>query len=362
MPNEYIVSGTLIYGDEFELKEGYVVVKDGRIKEVCFERHESEISGLICPAFINAHTHVGDSFAKDVPYMPLIDIVAPPDGLKHRLLAATPKEEIARGITSTLNDMAATGTGFFIDFRENGIQGAELLRSLAGSRACILGRPTAADSIEDVLKVSDGAGISGANDIPRSLLDSIVKNTRKAGKIVGIHAGELNTSDIHTAIDTMPDFLIHMTQASDEDIRKVNDEGIPVAVCPRSNMVTGVGLPPVRKMYDEGICLALGTDNVMLNSANMFAEMEWVAKAFLHDDAYTLCMATLNGARIAGLEKTKGSIMAGKDADIIVMDTSSDNLRGSKNLLSSVVRRGRPDDISYFMYEGKIWQNCSRKS
>jgi cytosine/adenosine deaminase-related metal-dependent hydrolase len=69
-------------------------------------------------------------------------------------------------------------------------------------------------------------------------------------------------------------------------------------------------------------------------------------------------MATLNGARLMG--KNAGSIEAGKDADLLVINQMSDNLKGSKNLLSSVVRRARPDDISYFIDEGRLWRNYSR--
>lgn len=360
MPNEYIVSGTIIYGDDFEIKEGYVVVSDGKIKEVGFDRHESDISGIICPAFINAHTHVGDSFVKDVPYMPLVDLVAPPDGLKHRLLSQVSKDEISRGMAYTLNDMAATGTCRFMDFRENGVAGVELLRSIAGHKATILGRPTETDTAEDVLRVSDGIGISGANDIPRDVLYTLVQKAKNYGKIVGIHAGELNRSDVDTAIDAMPDFLVHMTQAIDSDIKRLQDENLPVVVCPRSNMVTGVGLPPIKKMADAGICLAIGTDNVMLNSSNMFSEMEWIAKAFLHDDTYTLRMATLNGARLMRCDKTCGSITAGKEASFMVLNKNSSNLKGYKNPINSIVRRARPDDISYFIDGGRIWRNCSR--
>ena len=358
MPHEYIVSGTILYGDDFEPREGYVVISGRKIKEIGFERHDSEVSGLICPAFINAHTHVGDSIAKDLPYMPLVDLVAPPDGLKHKILGAASAEEISEGIKASLSDMRRTGTFNFIDFRENGAAGSRLLRELAGNRAMILGRLAGDDTIDDVLKESDGFGISSTRDIPEDVLRAIVEKAKNSHKTVGIHAGELNRNDIDTAIDIMPDFLVHMTQAVAPDIQRIADHNIPVVVCPRSNAITGVGQPPVKAMREAGIELALGTDNVMLNSSDMFAEMSWIAKAFLHDDAYTLKMATLNGARLMG--KNAGSIEAGKDADLLVINQMSDNLKGSKNLLSSVVRRARPDDISYFIDEGRLWRNYSR--
>lgn len=362
MPVELIISGDIIYGDELEVREGYVVVRDGRIREVGFDRVESEIRGLVCPAFVNAHTHVGDSVAKDLPYMPLDDLVKPPDGLKHRVLRAASQEAIAEGIRSTLADMAATGTGHCADFRENGAEGACLLRELAGDRATILGRVSSGDTVEDVLRYADGLGFSGANDIPRDALFSMAKKAKDRGKMIGIHAGELNRSDIETAIELSPDFLVHMTHASDRDIARARDRNIPVVVCPRSNVATGVGFPPVKKMADAGLLLGLGTDNLMINGPDMFAEMEWASKLYVRDDRLALRMATVDGARLLGKGDCKGSIEAGKDADIIVIDKGSNNLRCSKNLLSSLVRRARPDDISFFIIGGRVWRNSSRKS
>jgi cytosine/adenosine deaminase-related metal-dependent hydrolase len=362
MPGELIISGVVICGDELELREGYVVVRDGKIREIGFDRVTSEIDGLVCPAFVNAHTHVGDSVAKDLPYMPLDDLVKPPDGLKHRILRAASPGQIAEGIRSTLADMAATGTGHCADFRENGAEGARLLRELAGDRATILGRVAGDETVEDVLRYADGLGFSGANDIPRDALFSMAQKAKDHRKMLGIHAGELNRSDIETAMELRPDFLVHMTHATDRDIARALDLGLPVAVCPRSNVATGVGYPPVKKMAEAGLLLGLGTDNVMINGPDMFAEMEWASKAFVRDDLLTLRMATVNGARLLGNQARKGSIVTGKDADIIVLDKGSNNLRCSKNLLSSLVRRARPDDISYFISGGRVWQNSSRKS
>lgn len=361
MSGEYVVSGTILYGDEFEAREGYVVVSGSKIREVGFERCDSDIRGLICPAFVNAHTHLGDAIVKDPPFMPLVDLVAPPDGLKHRVLNAASPAEIAEGIRSSLGAMGRTGTCHCVDFRENGAAGARLLKGIAGPRATVLGRPAPGDTIESVLAEADGTGISSTRDLPPGAAEDIAEKTKKTGKIIGIHAGELNRDDIDTAIDIMPGFLVHMTHAAAKDMKRAADNGIPVVTCPRSNAITGAGLPPLKEMREAGATLALGTDNVMLNSPDMFREMEWADKLFLHDDEFVLRMATLNGAKIARLNK--GSILPGKDADFLVFDLKSDTFKSSQNLLSTVVRRAGPDDIGYFIYEGKAWRNnYSRRS
>jgi cytosine/adenosine deaminase-related metal-dependent hydrolase len=109
--------------------------------------------------------------------------------------------------------------------------------------------------------------------------------------------------------------------------------------------MTGVGLPPVAAMSRLGINLAAGTDNVMINSPDMFEEMHLIANALLHDDRQVFKMCTLNGATIAGLDQRLGSIREGKEARVMVIDNKSNNMWGSMRPLSSIVRRAGPSDI-----------------
>ena len=49
-------------------------------------------------------------------------------------------------------------------------------------------------------------------------------------------------------------------------------------MCPRANATLNVGVAPLNKMIDYGIRPLLGSDNVMLNSPNMFRELEFTLK------------------------------------------------------------------------------------
>jgi cytosine/adenosine deaminase-related metal-dependent hydrolase len=135
-----------------------------------------------------------------------------------------------------------------------------------------------------------------------------------------------------------------MTHAEEYDLKRVAENDIPIVVCPRSNFVTGVGMAPITKMLDNGIKVAIGTDNVMLNSASMFSEMEILSKIFGIDDRQVFMMCTLMGATILGLENT-GSILEGNKAKIMIINGSSNNLTGIRETVSGIVRRARPDDI-----------------
>jgi cytosine/adenosine deaminase-related metal-dependent hydrolase len=98
-------------------------------------------------------------------------------------------------------------------------------------------------------------------------------------------------------------------------------------------------------MTAEGIVLGVGTDNVMLNSPNLFDEMHLLGKALLHDDRQVFKMCTLNGAKIMRIDQRLGSIREGKEARVMVINSRSNNLWGSVNPLASVVRRAEPSDI-----------------
>jgi cytosine/adenosine deaminase-related metal-dependent hydrolase len=91
--------------------------------------------------------------------------------------------------------------------------------------------------------------------------------------------------------------------------------------------------------------VALGTDNVMLNSPNMLSEMKMVSKALVHDDGQVFKMCTLNGAKLLGVDRSAGSIDEGRECRVMVIDERSNNMWGSSDPLASVVRRARPSDI-----------------
>jgi len=159
MTYECVVSGIVLYGDEFDVMEGYVVIRDGIIREVGTGEVDSSIQGLIVPAFVNAHTHVGDSVAKDVSFDSLRGLVKP-GGLKYKLLSEVSEEKLIESMRSCLFDMKRTGTCTFVDFREGGVSGVGALRQarIDGLRDIILGRPGS---------IRTGAGFPGSHDACR---------------------------------------------------------------------------------------------------------------------------------------------------------------------------------------------------
>ena len=340
-----ILEGTILRGRSFEPVEGRLVVENGEIQAI--EEAESRSDDVLLPTFVNAHTHVGDAIAKEAggEGMSVEELVAPPDGLKHRLLAAADRGAQVTAIRRSLRFMADTGTAAHVDFRENGVEGIEILRE-AGEGvpldSVILGR----ESIE-AMEASDGFGASGANDGDFSRER---RATKRAGKLFGIHAGEVDGSDVNPALDMDPDFLVHVVHPAPLHLERIADSEVPVVCCPRSNLVTGAGVPPIRELADR-TRVALGTDNVMLNSPSMFREMEFAAKLADVSAPEVLAMATANGAAIAG--RDDGVLEAGRPANVLVLDGDSDNLAGAVDVVRAVVRRAGAADVKDVVRAGE---------
>lgn len=330
------LEGTVLAGPSFDPVRGRVVVEDGRITAV--EETSTDSTDIILPAFVNAHTHLGDSVAKEAAVgLSLDEAVAPPDSLKHRRLAAVDRSDLVSAMRRTLRFMRRTGTVSCLDFREFGIDGARALREAAEPvpfEPFVFGSGDPA-----VLDVADGYGASGANDDDFAAERAACEDR---GLPFAIHAGEPDATDIHPALDLDPDLLVHMVHAEPEHLDRVADRSVPVAVCPRANTVLDVGTPPVRELLDH-TTVALGTDNVMLNPPSMFREMAYAAKRFDVTSREVLRMATVAGAEIAGLDC--GVVAPGRRAELVVLDGDSDNLSGTADPVRAVVRRATALDV-----------------
>ena len=68
----------------------------------------------------------------------------------------------------------------------------------------------------------------------------------------------------------------------------------------------------------------------------------------------TLQMATINGAKILGLDKYIGSIEKGKKADIIIIDNKAPHLNPINDIYSNLVYSTNGQDVITTIINGKI--------
>jgi cytosine/adenosine deaminase-related metal-dependent hydrolase len=396
----------VLAGPDFEvLDPGYLVIEAGRITEVASGR-PGDRSGavldardpIVVPAFINAHTHNGDGIIKEVGFgHDYWDVVMPPDGLKHRALRQTAPNDVAGAMADALDCMLATGTLTFADFREGGRGGVEVLRRAAAGRpvrAVALGRfgaypPQPAEQLErnagrltdahraeidSVLELADGFSLVTGNDLTDEALEQVGAFVRHRGRLLAVHAAEApgyrtislartGRADVPRVLEHLrPNFVVHLTSATVDEIDAVAKAGVPAVVCPRIQGVMGLGVPRFDWMLERGMLVALGTDNVMLCGPDLLRELEYgsrVVRALRTSATYPsarqlLQMVTINPARILGRDREIGSLEPGKLADVVVFDARGPNLRPVRDPVATLVNRADGRDVAAVLREGRV--------
>ena len=359
---------------------------NSKIKPILKEESVDCEGLLMIPGFINAHTHIGDSVGKDVSLNNTVDEkIHPVFGAKSKILKNTSDEILGNFMKNTCYSMLRKGITTFVDFREGGLDGVILLKKTLEDvplRSIILGRmefyqnakeikknlsfpSTKSSELFELLKKCDGIGVSGANENSNSVLNYY----SKIPKIRAIHSAETKQSitqskkvtgksEIIRALTLKPDFLVHMTYASKSDLKIVSKKTRGIVICPRANSSLAEGIPDIDLMQKSGCILALGTDNVMINSPDMFREMDflWKVTMGLHkkriDAKEILKMATVNGGKI--LNKNIGSIKSGNLADCIFLDKHALDLEPMHDPYASIVHRASESAIKAIMIGGKI--------
>ena len=264
------------------VRRGYAVVSGGVAVEVGEGEppERPDVRALIMVDPINGHTHCAD-YGLEIPEgMSLEELVAPPDGLKHRYLRETPDSVLAQDMSRFSADSRSYGFSSFVDFREGGLQGCLTLRG-AVPDAVILGRPVSPEfdpeEVSAILDVADGIGISSVSDMPADYIEAVADEVRERQKVFAIHVSERIREDIDFVLSLDPAFVVHMCEADDTDLLKCAEAEVPVVVCPRSNRYFGK-VPPIARMQDLGVDIALGTDNGMICSPDPVAEMACFAE------------------------------------------------------------------------------------
>jgi len=352
--------------DGTNLRKGYVRVSDDGTAEVCEGTPpQRSTKAVILPGFVNSHTHIGDSFAYPAPKGSVEDIVAPPDGYKHRALRSAPRERKLAAMREAAMHMARTGTDSFVDFREEGAGG---LREIALAvrdcpvRSCVLGRPSVMDDplveAASVLDACDGFGLSAARDMEEGLLRELSSMARSSRKGFALHASECVREDIDGILDLRPSFLVHMTAAQEADFGRCAAAGVPIVVCPRSNQFFGLK-PRISEMLRSGVTVALGTDNCMICRPDMIEEMKAAFAARSSVDALTpadvVRLATANGRKVLN---ATGKILtdgASETASVVIRVSGDDPML-------ELVTTSTSEDVHAVIRGGKVWraESCRR--
>lgn len=176
----------------------------------------------------------------------------------------------------------------------------------------------------------------------------ILKTGQQLGLRINFHGDELHPMlSAEMGAELNATAISHLEEISGEGIRAMAEKKSVAVVLPTTAYILRLKPPPVRRMIEEGVPVALGTDfNPNAHCLSMPLAMH-LACIYLHMSMNeALVAATLNAAASIGRSKTHGSLEPGKFADLVIIKASRwehliYQLGNHDRLISHVVKRGR---------------------
>ena len=390
--------------DHGVIEKGALAVRGDRILEVGSEGALNKTyearrvidagGGIIMPGLVNTHTHAAMTcfrgLADDLPLMTwLHDHIFPAE-------AKLTPEIVYQGTRLACAEMVLSGTTTFCDmylFEDAVAQAAKDagVRAVVGEVLYDFPSPNYGP-VEEGLKYTESLICKWQDDPlmtiavePHSAYLCSPDLLKKAKAIADRHGApmviHLSESDHevtqlrekygrtpvqHLAeIGFLSSKLIadHCVAITQEDMALLKAFDVKVAHNPESNMKLASGIAPVPELLRHGITVGIGTDSCASNNnLDLFQEMDTVAK--LHKaqtldptvmDAPTVVrMATIDGARVLGLEDEIGSLERGKKADIIVIDIRQPHLVPMYNVYSHLVYAVSGHDVVTAIVDGQV--------
>ncbi len=166
--------------------------------------------------------------------------------------------------------------------------------------------------------------------------------------------------------------LAHAVHLSERELERIVQSGSRIAHCPASNLFLASGVMPLARYLEAGAVVGLGSDVAGGPDLSIVTQMRvgaYVQNALrtvgddpraILDPLGWLRLGTLEGARALGLEKSIGSLEAGKEADLIAVDPARTSpLPGIDSddpaeVASRLIFRGHPEMVRAAWVRGRL--------
>jgi len=153
--------------------------------------------------------------------------------------------------------------------------------------------------------------------------------------------------------------LVHLVQATDDELELVKKTGSHVAHNPLSNMLNAVGVAKVPEMLKMGINVGLGNDGYIFDHFENMRAAYLLHKVWRRDPRVmtplqVFELATVNVARMFHQEDKLGSLEPGKLADVVVIRPKTPNTPvNSKTIYGHLVNTFSSKDVDTVIVNGK---------
>ena len=191
-----------------------------------------------------------------------------------------------------------------------------------------------------------------------------LSETLEEEKIIEERYGKRGTEYLNDlGVFDVPVVLAHGIYISDSDMEILKNIKGGISHNPISNCKLSSGICNVTELRKNGISVGLGTDGIgSTTTLDMFEEMK--TAAYLQKvntmeptsiNAYQILkMATIEGAKVLGLENEIGTLEVGKKADIIFVKTDKIHMCPENDIPSNIVYSANGADIDTVIVDGKI--------
>lgn len=344
------VSSGLV-GDSLEWKENFnFEVEDGIITHIGngLAGNASEIRGLLMPSLVNFHVHSGDYMVMEEGYnLTIKEAVGDPFSFKYKAFSRE-GYDVSASIASFLRESLRFGVKTVVDFREQGIRGSKIAKALKGGplNYFVLGRleeeEFSKESLRELLKYADGYGL------PSPSVKYDFKVIKDLVKLRASHFAETLSQwlkyDLESFMaDFSPSFLVHGVWLSEDEMRTLAENNVPLVMCPRSNMWFSVGIPKVDLAIDSQVKVFFGTDNGAWMSPNLWKDMELalvISRTRKPGSDYS--KKILEGSTImpSNFLGVKNGVKEGTPLSMLnVIDDENSGIKISKNKYMAIIKR-----------------------
>ena len=394
-----------------DIHGGDVLIEDERIAAVgaSIDADDAEVidaaNRIVMPGFIDSHRHTWETVIRGVApdvslagyFAVVLDRLAPAyrpeDVYAGNYLGSL--EAIDAGVTTILDWSHINNTPEHADEAIHGLSDARL------RAVYCYGNPntsladwwytSALEAPEDIRRVrtqyfssDDGLltlamGTRGPGFCTPEVVVHDWRLARDVGAPISVHVGMGPVAGRFSMVSQLDELgllgddttYIHCNYLSDDEFRLIAESGGKVSIAPTVEMTMGHGTPPTAKALAHGLRPSLSIDVVTTVPGDMFTQMRSLFshdRLLAHEAAFAagneeepkllscrdvLEFATIEGARVCGLESRTGSLTPGKQADVVLISGDDTNTYPVIDPVSTVVLQADTRNVETVFVAGR---------
>jgi cytosine/adenosine deaminase-related metal-dependent hydrolase len=375
-----------------------VLIEDGRIREIRPDIAASDAfvvdasNRVITPGFIDTHSHSYQGILRNILSNGRVD----PDYNRDIIAKITPAytvQDAYIGMLATALGMIDMGTTGVVDVSQvnNTPEHSDaLIKALqtsgiravfgysAGAPGADMKHPqdiarlkkTYFSSKDQLLSLALGIGpdpkqfqVARDNDVPvvAHLRNTLPQRDDGARLAILQKAGLLKAGDE----------FIHLLHMPPEPLKLIKDSGCHVSLSTGIEMTMGHGIPAIQNVLDVGLQPSLSSDHAVTLTSDMFSMMRMtgvvqrygVFQREVNGDKNApklltcrelLEFATINGARTMNADSKVGTLVPGKEADLLMLKADSIDIWPLNNAYGSVVGLMGPSHVEAVFIAGQV--------